>query len=168
MKLTIANLKQVVFPVYVLPHGGWEYKDGLLFIDGLIVDDTKMPSDRLGIRRIQCGRSKDELFRLRKCVYDVEEFVRGKTVKHLIDSRGVVYEYEKTISIPLICHQVLRVERKEVASLVWLKGVNHPFTIKRPPIVDVAWARVLYLNNVPWLLYDYVAEQAAKKSYRRV
>ena len=53
MVISYSNILKVRFPVYQLGSGNWERQDGLLFIEGNIVDDKNMPGDTLGIRRLQ-------------------------------------------------------------------------------------------------------------------
>jgi hypothetical protein len=60
---------------------------------------------------------------------------------------------------------VRKVERKEVASLLHLNGVKKRFIIPRPPPSDCSWAGVIYIYNMPWMLYDYSPER--QKDTRR-
>ena len=63
--------------------------------------------------------------------------------------------YEKTHSSSLKYYKIRKVERKNSASVVWLKGINFPFKIPRPPNADTSWAGVLHLSGIPWILYEY-------------
>ena len=53
MVIQYKSLNKIKFPVYVLPSGNWDRQDGLLFLDGKIVDDRNMSGDTLGVRRLQ-------------------------------------------------------------------------------------------------------------------
>jgi len=44
-------LLKLDFPLYILPHDNWSFADGLLFLDGQIVDDRNMEGNTLGKRR---------------------------------------------------------------------------------------------------------------------
>lgn len=136
----------------------------MLFIDGRVLDDTKMPGETLGVRRLQCGRR--DLHPLKRAVVDVPQLLHCK-YKNFIDSKGKVFLYEKTYASPLIAYKIDRIEKKGAASLLWLHGINNPITIPRPPINNPGWARLLHLGPSPWLLYDYVSEPT-KRTYRKV
>ena len=64
----------------------------------------------------------------------------------------------KTRSCPLKYYRIKRVERKETASVLWLKGVKFPFKVPRPPTSELQWAGLLHLGDRPWLLYEYSEE----------
>jgi hypothetical protein len=53
MVITYSKVNKIKFPVYVIPSGNWEKTDGLLFLEGELVDDKNMPGATLGIRRMQ-------------------------------------------------------------------------------------------------------------------
>lgn len=159
------DIKTIRFPVYPLPSVDWYTQDGVLFIDdGKVLDDTNMPGESLGIRRLQCGRT--DLCRLKKAFTDFQSMLKSKH-KIFIDSGGSPFIYRRTINSPLIHHTVERIEPKGDSSIVWLKNINHPITIPRPPYGDARYARVLYYKGFPWLIYDF-ATQRGKDSYRRV
>ena len=140
-------------------------QDGVLFIDdGKVLDDKNMPGNSMGVRRIQCGRT--DLCKLKKAFTDFQSILQSKH-KIFIDSNGTPFIYKRTVNSPLIHHAVDRVEPKETCSIVWLKNVDYPMTISRPPYGDARYARVLYHKGFPWLLYDFVLEKG-KDSYRRV
>ncbi len=103
---------------------------------------------------------------LKKAVVNIYGLLHSKN-KHFIDSRGKLFTYEKTLSSKLKCYKIKKVDKKETASILWLEGVNNPFTIPRPPMSNLNWARVLHLGPSPWLLYDYVSHHT-KDTYRRV
>lgn len=53
MILSFKDISRIKFPVYVLPSSNWQETDGLLFLDGKILDDRNMSGATLGIRRLQ-------------------------------------------------------------------------------------------------------------------
>ena len=152
------------FPLYPLPNSNWYLADGTLFIDGQVLDDTKMPGKTLGIRRMQSGRK--DLFKLRRAVLDIPALLKIRT-RCFIDTSGRPLIYEKTVTSKLKAYSIRRIERKIEASLLWLNGVSFPITIPRPPLNNPRWARLLHRADTPWLLYDYVNTQT-KDSYRKV
>lgn len=165
MYKSFKDIKNIVFPVYALPSDDWYEQDGVLFInDGKVLDDTNMPGETLGVRRLQCGRT--DLQNIRRAYTDFPSMLASKK-KIFIDSAGTPFIYNKTMNSPLIHHKIKRIELKELISIVWLNSVPSPFTIPRPPYDDPQWARVLYYKGAPWLIYDF-ASQRGKDSYKRV
>lgn len=159
------NVKNIIFPVYPLPSRDWYRQDGMLFInDGKVLDDTNMPGETLGLRRLQCGRT--DLQKIKKAYLDFESMLSSKQ-RIFIDNNGVPFTYVRSINAPLIHHQVKAVEFKNDESIVRLRSINYPFTIPRPPYGDARWARVLYFRGAPWLVYDFTLEKG-KDSFRRV
>jgi hypothetical protein len=152
MVITYKTLDKVRFPVYILPSGNWDKADGLLFLDGELVDDKNMPGDTLGVRRIQTPYK--ELMPLRRQLISPQGILKQKS-KTFIDSNGTPFIYEKTKVCKLSYYKIKKVERKEVASILWLKGVNFPFTVPRPPEDGMTWAGVLHFHGLPWMLYEY-------------
>ena len=53
MVIQYSSINKIRFPVYELPSGNWNRQDGLLFLDGQIVDDKNQAGDTLGLRRMQ-------------------------------------------------------------------------------------------------------------------
>lgn len=162
MVITLKTIDKVTFPVYALPHSNWEKADGLLFMEGKVLDDRNMPGDTLGVRRVQTPYP--ELFTLRKQLNNHLGILK-QTSNCFIDSNGMPFIYEKTKVCKLQYYKIRKVERKEVASVVWLKGINFPFTVPRPPEDGFEWAGVLHYHGLPWLLYEYSEEK--KKDTRR-
>lgn len=152
MVITHKTLDKVKFPVYALPTGNWDRADGLLFLDGKLVDDKNMPGDSLGIRRMQTPHK--ELHPLRKQLISHQGILK-QTWKHFIDSNGIPFIYEKTKLCKLSYYRIKRVQRKEVATVLWIMGIPSPFTVPRPPEDGMLWAGILHYHGLPWLLYEY-------------
>ena len=164
MIVTYKEFPQLQFPLFPLPSSNWFFADGVMFLDGLVVDERNMPGKTLGVRRLQCRRS--DLLPLKKAILDIPALLHAKG-HTFIDTKGKPFIYQKTLSSKLICYKIKKIERKEVASLLWLHGINFPITIPRPPLNDPTHARMLHLKGVPWILYDYVSHPT-KDTYRRV
>lgn len=165
MYKTFKDINSIRFPVYRLPSTDWYSSDGVLFIDdGRVLDDKNMPGKTLGIRRIQCGRT--DLYRLKRGYGNFNSMLQSNKTT-FIDSNGVPFVYVKSVNSKLVYHMVLKIDRKESHSLVWLRGIHNPFSIPRPPIGDPIFARVLYFRGMPWAIYDFQASKG-KDSRRRV
>lgn len=133
-------------------------------MDGKVIDEKNMPAKTLGVRRMQCGRS--DLHPLKKAIFSLPDLIQCKT-KNFIDRYGKPFSYMKTYNSRLKSYKIRRIERKEVASLLWLHGIPYPFTIERPPIGEPEYVRMLHLNGSPWLVYEY-GRSPEKDTYRRV
>jgi hypothetical protein len=160
--ITYRDIEEVSFPVFNLPNGNWQLLDGLLFLDDLILDDKNMQGDTLGKRRLQTPH--ETLFSLKKSLDSHVGIIKSRD-KHFIDSKGMPFIYEKSKMCPIKYHSIRKVERKEVASLLHLNGVKKKFIVPRPPPSDCSWAGVIYIYNMPWMLYDYSPER--QKDTRR-
>lgn len=152
MVVTLKTFKKIKFPVYTIESANWELADGLLFLDGQLVDDRNMPGETLGIRRMQTPFR--ELYPLKRQLNDLNGILK-QSRNTFIDSAGKPFIYEKTLMCKLSYYKIRKIERKEVASVLWLKGLNAPFIIPRPPEDGMQWAGVLHFHGLPWILYEY-------------
>ena len=164
MNITYKHLKNVEYPAYKIDADNIELCDGLLFLDGQIVDDRNMPGKTLGLRRLQSPMKG--LYELKKAVIDPVSMIRNPAGSY-IDSLGRIFTYTKTRAVPLKYSIIRKVDKKETYSLVWVKGINFPYTVKRPPVPGNTWAGILYVDGHPWLLYSYATEKQ-KDTWRKI
>jgi hypothetical protein len=153
MIYTYKDIPKIVFPIYRLFSDNWHTTDGLVYVDNIIVDDRNMPGDSLGLRRLQS--SMGPFLTLRKGTSSISTMLIK--YKHFIDSSGALITYEKTKYQHLKCFKIQKVELKDTASLIWLKDISTPFIRDRPPPPGAGYARVLYFNKTPWIIYDFTA-----------
>lgn len=163
--ITYRAAKNIKFPVYKLPSSNWHLQDGLLYLDGQLLDDRNMPGETLGIRRMQTPFYKNLLV-LRKKLDTLIGIIK-QDGNCFVDSLGRTFIYEKTLVCKLIYYKIRKIEKKDTASLLWVKGVNFPFTIPRPPESEMLWAGILHYRGLPWLLYEY-SETKLKDTRRKV
>ena len=163
MVRTIKNLSSIQFPVYLLPSSDWEVVDGLLLMEGKILDDRNMLGATLGVRRLQ---TEFALFPLPTLVWDIVGLIKQRT-NYFIDSAGAPFIYEKTKTVSLKYEKILKVERKGIASIIRLSGIKNALKVIRPPESGMSWAGVLFLNNYPWVVYDF-SEEKKKDTWRKV
>ena len=154
----------MTFPVYLLPSGNWYQIDGLLYVDGELVDDRNMPGKTLGVRRLQSPF--EDLMPLPKSIDSVIGIIKQSS-SYYIDTKGIPFLYKKTKFCKIKYHKIRRIDYKDVASVLWLEGINSPFTIPRPPPTECKWAGVLYLDASPWLLFDY-SDESLKDARRKI
>lgn len=153
-------MRDVKFPIYPIPSDNWDIIDGLVIVDGAVVDDLNRPGDSIGIRRIQSGRSKKELLRLKNPHFYYADIIKSKK-RHFISSDGEPFTYEKTGYQRIRCHQIKGFDRRGTFTFVWFRGITIPFEISRPPKDSDAllWARVLYYGDYPWMVFDFQKEK---------
>ena len=157
MLITYKNLKDVTFPVFLLGSSNWDLRDGLLFLDGVLLDDQNMPGKTLGQRRLQSPFKS--LYPLKKGIMQPVGILKQAGNKAYIDSIGKLFVYEKTIMAVLKFQKIRRVEKRETYSLLWVSNVSYPFEIPRPPDSENKWVGILYIKGFPWLLYQYSRER---------
>lgn len=155
MLITYKNIHKIRLPAYILPSSNWHTQDGLVYVDNGLVDDRNMPGATLGIRRMQTPQKG--LLPLKKSVTNLLGLIQSKS-HAFIDSKGMLFIYEKTKFCKLRYSRIRRVDRKGTASLVWVRGIKSPFTVPRPPESGRTWVGIIYLHEVPWILYEYSTE----------
>jgi hypothetical protein len=156
MVLTYKDNEKITYPIFPLPSSNWLKADGLVTIDGLILDDKNMDSSSLGHRRLMTPYKS--LFPLKQAAHNLISLVKsGKKV--FIDSKGLLFIYEKTKIVKLRYKKIHKIVKKEKASLLFIRQSKIPFIIPRPPTDEMSHVGILYLDNDPWLLYEYAASQ---------
>ena len=132
MVITYKTLHKVKFPIFLLYTGEWERADGLLFIEGKVVDDTNMPGGSMGIRRMQS--SYPDLYKLKKAIQNHNGILK-QTTKYFIDSSGFPFMYMKTKFFDLKYLKITEVIRKDTASHT-SKRLHYSFYRSTP---SLAW-----------------------------
>ena len=163
MIITYKKLKNIRFPVYLLPHENWSFSDGLMFLEGKVVDDRNQGADTIGRRRLF---TPHDIFPLKNSVDSIQGLLK-QTVKTFIDTSGRPFIYEKTKRCDLKYFNIKKKELRDTYTLLWLHGVNTPFSVPRPPEPGIFFAGVLLLHGLPWILYEY-SEHPKKTTWRRV
>ena len=156
------QLNDIQFPIYVL-HDECEEQDGLLWCDGMVVDDRNQDGKTLGKRRLQ---SPHQLYPLKRMIESFTGLIKHKG-KNYVDTNGKYFRYTKSIKGDLICHKIKKKESKDIGTVIWLEGIPHAFTEKRPIAENMRYARVLYLHKSPFLVYDY-CERKKRKTWRKI
>lgn len=164
MIITYKHIKLITFPIYKLPSDDWYSQDGLLFVEGEIVDDKNMLGASLGIRRLQTYFK--DLMPLKYAIETPTALIKQIGGPY-IDSAGKCFIYEKTLFCVLSYHKIKRVDKKGTHSLLWVKDVPFPFTIPRPPKVEHTWVGIIHLKGFPWILYEY-SDTKLPKTRRKI
>ena len=158
------NYDKIEFPVFVLHTDNIELIDGILWIDNQVLDDKNMSGKTLGIRRLQSPMKS--LYPLKYMLNDEADILHHQG-KFYIDSDGFFFTKSKTTTTQLKYHKIMRVEKKTIASRLWIKDCPFPFPLKRPLPENASWAGVLYRDGIPWFIYD-LSEEKKKDSWRKI
>lgn len=166
MYKSFKDRNSIAFPIFYLSNRDWYRQDGILFAgDGRLLDDTNMPGKTLGIRRLQTQQPINK-YPLKKACNSFVGLINSKK-NCFIDSNGIPFIYNKTIHCPLKYHKVESIEPIGDKTLIRCKKIPYKFELPRVPYGDARWARVLYLNNAPWDIFDFQTVQG-KDSFKRV
>ena len=164
MVIGFRSIPKITFPVFLLDSENWEEYDGILFLDNKVLDDRNQEGKTLGARRMQTPHKN--LQELKYMVEYPNGLLKQRT-KYFIDNSGRPFIYEKTTVLPLKYLKISKVELKDSATLIRVKGHNAPFTVPRPPEVGFTWAGILHVQGLPWMLYEY-SETKLKDTRRKV
>jgi len=158
------NYDEIVFPVYTVHTDNVEMADGILWVEDQVLDDRNMKGKTLGIRRLQSPMKS--IYPLKYMIQDIPSLLMHRG-KQYIDSVGHFFVKEKTTKVQLKYHKILRVDRKDVVSVLWCKNCPFPFTLKRPLPDNMTWAGILYRRGMPWILYN-VSSEKVKDTWRKI
>lgn len=155
---------KIKFPIFVLHTDEIMFVDGILWIENQVLDDTNMRGETLGLRRLQSPMTS--MYPLKYMIKDTRAYLEHQG-KYYIDTTGRFIRKIKTIKAELKYHKILRMEKKGVATVLWIKDCPFPFTLERPLAASEEWAGFLYRAGLPWLLYD-TANKKKKNSWRKI
>ena len=150
-EITYKQIRNVEFPIFVIPKGELYFKDGLLFVNNKVLDDKNMPGETLGIRRLQ---TPHKLKRLTTSVYDLESLIASAKL-NFIDNRGRIFRYKKTRFLEVKYHKIKSVQLLETYTVLSVHGIPSKYILRRPPQDGEEWAGILYISDrYPWALYN--------------
>lgn len=152
LTVSYKDIEKITFPVYSLHSENIILTDGLLYLENEILDDKNMPGETLGIRRLQSPHKN--LCKINRQINDFISLLKNPK-KTFIDTKGIIFTYEKTQFMRLKYVKIKKVVKNGRASILKLHGTYNSFVVPRPPPVDVEYAGILYFKELPWLLYEY-------------
>jgi len=152
------------FPVYPIHTDDVIGVDGILWIENQVLDDRNMKGDTLGKRRLQSPMKS--IYPIKYMLKDIPSYLNHQG-KHYIDNSGYFFTKYKNHNLPLKYHKITRVDKKIIATVLWIKDCPFPFTLERPLPKSYTWAGILYRDDIPWILYD-VSEEKKKDTWRKV
>lgn len=164
MIITYRDFKRLEFPVFKLKSNNWYTADGLVFLDGEILDDRNMEGKTLGARRLQSPFTN--LYQLKECCQTSLALMKN-TSGNYVDNLGRIFVYTKTKMVSLKYYKIRKIERKDTLSILWAENVNFGVRIPRPPPAECTWAGFLHIQDKPWMLYEYAVEKC-KNTQRKI
>ena len=158
------NFKQinrtVKFPVYEIPSEDLYSSDGLLFVNGKVLDDRNQAGKTLGERRLKTSQVKAPLVKSYPSFIDLVK----STHTLFIDSRGVPFRYERSKACTVESRKIKKKISRGTYTILYADKVNNLFSMSRYPKAE-EWAQILYLDKMPWLLYG--VSEIELKSFRK-
>ena len=154
MVVTFQTINKIAFPVFVLGSDNWDVQDGLVYLDGLILDDRNIKANTLGKRRLLTPYKN--IYQLKRGIINHTGILK-QNKNSFIDSKGTLFTYEKTKFATLKYLKIVEIRKKNTSSILFVEKCRTPFTLPRPPEEDMLYAGVLHLHEQPWLLYEYAA-----------
>ena len=155
---------KIKFPVFTVHTDEILFIDGILWVGNQVLDDTNMKGKSLGMRRLQTPMTS--IYPLKYMIKNIRSYLDHQG-KYYIDTTGRFFRKIKTTKVELKYHKIIKVEQKEVVSVLWVKDCPFPFTIDRPIADSETWVGLLYRQGLPWLVYDTSPEKK-KNSWRKI
>ena len=158
------KLEDIRFPLYVVHSDEVLRRDGVLWVDGAVLDDTNVHGESLGERRL-----RTPLKNMYELKHQIDNF--GGLIKHrgrfYIDSNGKFFIYEKSKKATLKYHLIRKVEQKDIVTLIWIQNIPFPFEVPRPPHRTELYAGILYISGKPAYLYE-LSTKKCKDTWRKI
>lgn len=160
------NFKQIntkiKFPVHELLSEDIYSSDGILFVNGKVLDDRNQTGNSLGERRLKTSHEKAKISKSHTSFIDLV-----KTSHSIfIDSNGVPFRYERTVSSSIENRRIKNKISKGTHTIIYVDKVNSLFHLSSYPKAE-EWAQILYLDKFPWLLYS-ISETKLKEFRKRI
>lgn len=148
--------RRIRFPIYILSSDNVYFEDGLLFLNGKVVDDTNQSGNSLGARRLQTSHRTANIG---KAILNFIGLINCKATK-FIDSKGFCFSYVKTKLCNVESRKIIRKISKGTHTVILAKGINCTFSMDYYPHAE-EWAQILMLNELPWKLLSVSEKEAA-------
>lgn len=152
------NLKMVSFPVYQVTKPVSREGTELVFLDAnedkVYLDDTSIEGETLGLRRLHI---KGKLLPLKDAIYFLKDLT--KTSGQYIDSKGYLFNYEKSRSVPLIFRKITKVVSIPTGgALIEFEGESPRYKIMYAPNPDEQYIGLLQTSPKAYMVYGLYTE----------
>jgi hypothetical protein len=165
------NLSEISFPVFKLRKQRPEVEDGAVYYEGVnqegepyqsLVDDTRLPQETLGRRRLMLALQEKPLAKLSAAIYFLGDLIKvGTAGVWFIDNSGKLFEYKKQRVAKLTFHKIERLIPISSGGLIVLvMGIPTRFkTLFNPPAFNFKYAGILELSSKAFILYGLYEEK---------
>ena len=158
------QLDEIQFPVYAIASNApIEKSDGLVFIEGQLLDDRNIAHTTLGVRRLRSALKEDYgLYKLATAYTTLESFIESRGYRRFIDCTGRLFHYTRKKYEHVSAYKIKEVVPKGTHSLLKLYNVPYPLKVPRPPQYGEQYALILHRAKLPWLFYRYTKDKDEK------
>lgn len=161
----IQKLLRADYPIYKIDTKYIDEIDGIVFDDAhRVVDDLNVKKDTVGKRRL-LSPFKDSLSPLRKVSRNIRHFLKRGT-GYYIDTSGRIIRYEKSKMTYIKYHKIRAIKQASNGAKIWVYGVNFPLNAPERPHELLNYVGVLYLNDRPWIFWDFSKTQIKPKKIK--
>lgn len=180
--INITQLRGIHFPVFKLgktpplEHGGvLYYEKETLNHDNAeitrtfsIIDDTNLPFETLGRRRLALSSNGVKLQKIPKSIYFLGDFFKvAKAGTWFIDNSGKPFTYTKTVSANLLCKKITKIFPTKGLGIVFeVHGISSRFKAIQHPAPEQYYAGILEYNG-SYIFYGFYGN-IFKPSRRRI
>jgi hypothetical protein len=159
---TLRSYHKIEFPVFKVSDEPL-IVDGLVFVNGRVVDDRNVPAETLGQRRLLTPHKLAKIKHLRGNI--VELIADNVCVEGwYLDRLGDPFKYKRTKKLKVITHKINKVVYRNTHSILIVDGVNFPILVERPP--SGSFTQILYYKEYPWKLYS-ISDEWKKPTYKK-
>lgn len=160
------QLNNITFPVFQLEKTKPIVNENLVYYHDIykdklvIVDDTTIPLDTLGKRRLQLVQKEIPLYKLNNAIYFIADLIKlTKGNQWYIDNSGTIFEYKKSKIVPLIFKEIKQIiPIKTGGAIVEVLGIPQRFKTMYLP-EQVEYAGLLQISKVEYILYGLYKEK---------
>jgi hypothetical protein len=151
------NLQEIYYPVFKLPIVPFKDDDGKVYINDKLIDDTTLPFELLGVRRLHM----DNLFKLKNAIYylkDIIKITKGET--WFIDSKGRTFKYAKSRIVDLVFKKITKVIPIPTGgALIEVDNNFNRFKVVFAPSPNEKYAGLLIFSPKVYVLYGLYDKQ---------
>ncbi len=163
-EITYLDFDKLVFPLYPIPPSVDLYmEDGLLKVGDHIVDDTNMPGQTLGLRRLMSPHPK---FRLNKPVLNPTDLSERYNTNRYITSTGKYIKYVRKKTVKIKSYLIKTVTKNETYSLIRLYGHEVSFKVPRPPPPGYDFCTCVCTKDGPAGIIEYTKFSVEERTKR--
>jgi hypothetical protein len=175
------QLSEINFPVYYLGKEAPMQHEGVSFYTFVedddssapkliynILDDKNLPGDTLAKRRLELLKSGVRIHKLKTAIFFVNDMLKiTKGTTWFIDAYGKIFEYRKTVRVPLIFRPISKIiKMPKGGCIVEAEGLPFRFKTLLTPVVEQKWVGLLKVNH-GYMLYGLYSKPL-KNTYRMI